>query len=117
MRIRLLWASPNRVLLQNLVIHIKFWGFRYVVAIGKLESIHTTEFSNLVLKMVILMFSGSSHFGLPFHLSFQNVWEVYQMDDIHFLSGTFYHCSHACPSVSCHNNHSVLFYFVSHKIV
>ena len=32
MRMCLLWASAYRILLWKLVIHVKFWGFRYVVA-------------------------------------------------------------------------------------
>ena len=32
MRICLLWASAYRILLQKLVIHVKFWGFRYAMA-------------------------------------------------------------------------------------
>ena len=31
MRICLLWASANRILLRKLVIHIKCWGFRYAI--------------------------------------------------------------------------------------
>ena len=32
MRMSLLWVSAYRILLWKLVIHVKFWGFRYVVA-------------------------------------------------------------------------------------
>ena len=46
------------------------------VSVAFMESIHMNKLSNLVLKMVILMFSGSSHFCLPLHLSFQNVCKV-----------------------------------------
>ena len=75
MRICLLWASANIILLRKLVIHVKFSG-HMSQHICKLGSIHATELSNLVLKMVILTFSGNSHFWLPLHLSFQNVCKV-----------------------------------------
>ena len=76
MRMCLVWASAYRILLWKLVIHVKFRGFRYAQDIDKLGSMHAIELSNLDLKMVILMFSGRSHFCLPLHLFFQNVWKV-----------------------------------------
>ena len=32
MRICLLWASPSRIPFMNIVIHVQFWGFIYVLA-------------------------------------------------------------------------------------
>ena len=45
----------------------------------ELGSIHAIELSNLDFKMVALVFSGSSHFCLPLHLSLQNVSKVQYM--------------------------------------
>ena len=36
MRMCLLWVSAYRILLWKLVIHVKFWGFRYVAAYWKI---------------------------------------------------------------------------------
>ena len=41
--------------------------------IGKFRLIYAIELSNLDFKIVILMFSGSSHFCHPLHLSIQNI--------------------------------------------
>ena len=41
--------------------------------IGKLGPVHAIELSNLDFKMGVLLFSGIGHFGLPLHLSLQNV--------------------------------------------
>ena len=76
MRICLLWAWANRTL-RDLVLN--FGGLDMPLHIGKLGSIHATELSNSVLKMVISMPSESSHFCLPLHLSFQNVCKVQYM--------------------------------------
>ena len=58
---------------------LNFGGLDMPQHIGKLGSIRAIEPSNLVLKMVILMFSGSSHFCLPLHLSYQNICKIQYM--------------------------------------
>ena len=55
---------------------LNFWGLDMLYHIGKFGLIHTIELSNLQLKMVILMFSGSNHFCQPLHLSMQNICKV-----------------------------------------
>ena len=60
--------------LRKLVLN--FGGLDMPYHISKLGLIHAIELSNSVLKMVILTFSGSSHFCLPLHLPFQNVCKV-----------------------------------------
>ena len=77
MRICLLSASANRILPRKLVLN---FGSSYMPQhIDKLGSIHAIGFSNLVLKMVMLIFSGSSYFCLPLHLSIQNSCKVQYM--------------------------------------
>ena len=46
----------------RIIIHLKFWGFRYVL--GKLGSILVAELISWGLKMVVLMFDWRNHFCL-----------------------------------------------------
>ena len=55
---------------------LNFGGLDMPQHIAKLGLIYAIELSNLVLKMVILMSRGSSHFCLPLHLYIQNVGKV-----------------------------------------